>query len=60
MKAARMPSPEQSQVTPLSVVVHTPPQETPSCTRLASRGSTQMEWIPGKSAPPPNHFLRFW
>ena len=58
MNSARMPVIAESQVAPPSVVVTTPPQDTPTCTRFASRGSTQMEWMPGRSAPPPIHFLR--
>ncbi len=53
-----MPVISESQVAPPSVVVTTPPQETATCTRFASRGSTQIEWMPGRSAPPPIHFLR--
>ena len=58
MKGARMPWAAAVQVAPPSSVSHTPPQETATETRAASRGSTQMEWIPGKSAPPPTQFSR--
>ena len=39
-------------------VSQTPPQEMPTVTRRESRGSTQIEWMPGTSSPPPNQFLR--
>src|SRR5438132_131610 len=58
MYAARMPVARHSHVVPLSRVIHTPPHETPTVTRRASRGSTQIEWRPGSSAPPPNHSRR--
>src|SRR4051794_16931802 len=53
-----MPSPSQAQVSPPSLVTQTPPQETPTATLSESRGSTQTEWAPAKSRPPPNHCLR--
>ena len=34
------------------------PVETATHTRFELRGSTQIEWIPGRSAPPPIHCLR--
>src|SRR6266480_1751580 len=58
MYAARMPWARHSQVVPPSRVIHTPPHETPTVTWRASRGSTQIEWRPGSSAPPPNHSRR--
>src|SRR5439155_1587876 len=58
MYAARMPFARHSQVVPPSRVIHTPPHETPTVTWRASRGSTQIEWRPGSSAPPPNHSRR--
>ena len=39
----------------LDSVSHAPPVETPASTRRGSRGSTLMEWMPGKSYPPPIH-----
>src|SRR5262245_2923668 len=59
MYSARIPSARQFHVSPASSVIQTPPQETPTDTRLLSRGSTQTEWMPGHSAPPPNHSVRF-
>src|SRR5262245_16746465 len=53
-----MPVARTSQVWPPSSVSQTPPQEMPRKIRLPLLGSTQIEWIPGKSAPPPNHDLR--
>src|SRR3954464_13920624 len=58
MYSARIPWARQLQVTPLSSVTQTPPQETPSAIRRLFLGSTQIEWIPGNSAPPPNHSRR--
>src|SRR6187402_1651861 len=46
-----MPPPVGTHDLPLSRVIHTPPVETPRLTCRESRGSTQMEWIPGCSAP---------
>src|SRR2546428_11435551 len=53
-----MPLARHSQVVPPSPVIHTPPHDTPTVTWRASRGSTQIEWRPGSSAPPPNHSRR--
>ena len=36
-----------------------PPVDTATQMRLELRGSTQIEWMPGRSAPPPFHCLRF-
>src|SRR5687767_24103 len=53
-----MPVALHSQLSPPSWVTHTPPQETPTRIVFDERGSTQIEWMPGKSAPPPIHLLR--
>src|SRR2546430_14210372 len=58
MYAARMPLARHSQVVPPSRVIQTPPHVTPTVTWSASRGSTQIEWRPGSSAPPPTHSRR--
>ena len=44
---ARIPVAHSSHECPPSRVTQTPPQETPTVTWRASRGSTQMEWMPG-------------
>jgi hypothetical protein len=58
MYSARMPSPRNVQLAPPSSVDHTPPVETPTHTRLELRGSMQIEWRPGRSAPPGAHSAR--
>ena len=58
MYSARMPSPRRVQLPPPSSVSQMPPVETAIHTRFALRGSTQIEWMPGRSAPPPVHCLR--
>ena len=58
MNSARMPVAVGSQLPPPSRVVHTPPHDTPTFTCRESRGSTSTEWMPGWSAPPPNHSSR--
>src|SRR5436853_7689523 len=58
MYSARMPVARMAQLAPPSSVRQAPPQEIPTSTRRESRGSTQMEWMPGKSYPPPNQYLR--
>src|SRR5256885_107392 len=55
MYAARMPLARHCQVVPPSRVIHTPPHETPTVTWRASRGSTQLDWRPGSSAPVREH-----
>src|SRR5262249_19274779 len=56
--SARIPSPRSVQPAPPSSVNQIPPVETAIHTRRELRGSTQIEWIPGRSAPPPIHCLR--
>src|SRR5262245_58059932 len=53
-----MPCDRHSQLLPPSEVIQTPPHETTTVTGLEWRGWTQIEWIPGKSIPPPNQFFR--
>ena len=53
-----MPWARHCQVAPPSRVDQTPPQDTATAIRSPSRGSTQMEWIPGASVPPPNQARR--
>src|SRR6516225_47263 len=56
--SARMPSPRWPQVAPPSSVNQIPPVETAMNKRRELRGSTQIEWMPGRSAPPPIHCRR--
>ena len=56
--SARMPSPRSDQLAPASSVNQRPPVETATHTRFALRGSTQIECMPGRSAPPPIHCVR--
>src|SRR5438552_3536245 len=58
MYSARIPWARHSQVAPPSVVAQTPPHDTPTLTSRPFLGWTRMEWMPGKSAPPPNHSRR--
>src|SRR5262245_5782102 len=58
MYSARIPWDRQAQLAPPSSVRQEPPQEIPTTTRREFRGSTQTEWMPGTSYPPPNQFLR--
>src|SRR3989454_11752750 len=53
-----MPGARHPELVPPSRVTPPPPHETPTVTWRASRGSTQIEWRPGSSAPPPNHSRR--
>src|SRR5262249_25133447 len=50
--SARMPSPRSVQLAPPSSGNQIPPVEPAIHTRFELRGSTQIEWMPGKSAPP--------
>src|SRR5665647_3283343 len=56
--SARIPSAPCVHVAPASLVRQTPAIETPIATCLGSRGSTQIEWMPASSLPPPPHFGR--
>jgi hypothetical protein len=54
MNSANIPRAATAQVAPPSRVRHAPPQLTPTTTSSGSLGCTQIEWIAGRSAPPPN------
>ena len=49
MNSAYMPCEAIFQVSPPSRVCQAPPQEMPTVMRRLSRGSMQMEWMPGWS-----------
>src|SRR5579862_8428290 len=53
-----MPSEVGRQLAPPSRLCQTPPQETANVRCRELSGSTQIEWIPGASFPPPNQLPR--
>ena len=51
--SARIPWPRSVQLSPVSSVNQMPPVDTAIHTRLESRGSTEIDWIPGIGAAHP-------